>query len=335
MITKLTKEQEARFPEFVEKWTAIGLSIQPINRQAAIAALAKLFGVVGRPSPKPIFCTSPLAIWLTIGNLRQIASVSDSVSDSVSASVSDSVRASVRDSVIASVSDSVRASVSDSVIASVSDSVRDSVSDSVNWNWWYDLGQFQSWWLSFYDFMAAVLAVDNSKLVGNEDFCRSAGYSVCFENLAFIGERPLVIHRAGNRLHKDGGAAVEYPDGFGVYALNGIRMKPDYVLTPAEKINPADVLKEANADQRRELIRKVGIDRMLAVLPNKRMEKRGDYELLSVDLGNGVTDARFLKMVNPSVGCFHLEGVEPGISTVEQALNWRNGQWHQHAEVLT
>ena len=74
---------------------------------------------------------------------------------------------------------------------------------------------------------------------------------------------------------------------------------------------------------------------MLTVLPNRSLDKRGDYQLLSIDLGNGVTDARFLKMINPSVGVFHLEGVEPGIATVEQALNWRNGGWHVNAEVLT
>jgi len=38
-----------------------------------------------------------------------------------------------------------------------------------------------------------------------------------------------------------------------------------------------------------------------------------------------VTDARFLKMLNPSVGVWHLEGVERECSTVEQAINWRAG----------
>jgi len=112
-------------------------------------------------------------------------------------------------------------------------------------------------------------------------------------------------------------------------------MPERFVMTPAEKIEPSEVLKEQNADIRRELLRKVGIDRMLAVLPSKKLDKVGDYELLSIDLGNGVTDARYLKMLNPSIGCFHLEGVAPECGTVEKSLNWRNQNRFTNAEILT
>jgi len=33
MIDKLTKEQESRFPEFVDKWTKIGLSTESADRK--------------------------------------------------------------------------------------------------------------------------------------------------------------------------------------------------------------------------------------------------------------------------------------------------------------
>ena len=112
-------------------------------------------------------------------------------------------------------------------------------------------------------------------------------------------------------------------------------MQEKHVMSPAESIRPEDVLAEQNVDVRRELIRKVGIERMLAKLAHKELNVRGDYTLLSVRLSDEVPDARYLKMVNPSVGCFHLEGVAPECNTVEQALNWRNSQWHIDAEILT
>jgi hypothetical protein len=159
---------------------------------------------------------------------------------------------------------------------------------------------------------------------------------VLFWKLAFIGEKPHAIHRNENgRLHKDGAAAVEYSDGWGVYALNGIRMKSDYILTPAEKLAPETVLQESNVDVRRELIRKIGIERMLSKLPHKVLDKRGDYELLSVTLSPEVRDARYLKMLNKSIGVWHVEGEPPEIDTVEKALNRRNQQWFTDAEVLT
>jgi hypothetical protein len=95
------------------------------------------------------------------------------------------------------------------------------------------------------------------------------------------------------------------------------------------------VLAEQHADVRRELIRMVGVERMLAKLPHKRLDKCGDYELFSINLGNGVTDARYLKMSNPSVSAWHIEGVSPECDTIEKSLNWRNNNWHVNADILT
>src|SRR5438477_332401 len=167
MITKLTDQQKARFPFYIDKWTRIGLSTEPLDRGKVDEALQLAFRIVGKNPPRAVVCRSPLSLWLTIAVLRAsasvrasvlasvsasviasvLASVLDSVLASVRASVSDSVIASVRASVLASVIDSVLASVRASVRASVSDSVRDSVSDSVSW--YYDFGQFNAYWLAF------------------------------------------------------------------------------------------------------------------------------------------------------------------------------------------
>src|ERR1044071_8826986 len=104
MITKLTKAQEAKFPEFVKKWTDIGLSTEPLNREKVKAALDLAYGQASKKSPRVVFCTSPLAVAVSrsvIASVREsvLESVRDSVGDSVRDSVIDSVRASVRESV--------------------------------------------------------------------------------------------------------------------------------------------------------------------------------------------------------------------------------------------
>jgi hypothetical protein len=135
-------------------------------------------------------------------------------------------------------------------------------------------------------------------------------------------------------LHKDGGPALSYPDGFSIWALNGIRVSQQQAETPAEQITPEEVLKETNADIRRELIRKVGVERMLAKLPNQSLDKRDTYEVLRIDFP-GLSDTRYLRMLNPSIGVWHLEGLPQECDTVEKALNWRNNNWHSNAEILT
>ncbi len=183
------------------------------------------------------------------------------------------------------------------------------------------------------------LGIDTSPLNGNEELCLTAGFSWLFLDFAFISEKPLAIRRnTKGQLHKDEGLALEHSDGWGVYALNGVRMTPEQVLTPAEAICPESVLKETNTDRRRELIRKVGMERMLAQLPRKSLHRRGNYELLSVDLPQISNDVRYLKMLNPSVGCWHLEAIdknECAEKTVEAALNWRNSSKFVDAEILT
>jgi hypothetical protein len=151
-IESLTDAQKARFPEFVSKWTNIGLSTAPADRPRAERAIAEMYGAAGLTAPKRIvWCGSPLSQGLTRAIVLNADSVCDSVGDSVWDSVKvsvgdsvwdsvkvsvgdsvwDSVGASVKVSVGASVKVSVRTSVWDSVRDSVGDSVRDSVGDSV------------------------------------------------------------------------------------------------------------------------------------------------------------------------------------------------------------
>jgi hypothetical protein len=55
------------------------------------------------------------------------------------------------------------------------------------------------------------------------------------------------------------------------------------------------------------------------------LDTKGDYSLLSVELSETIKKARFLKMKNPSIGIWHLEGVARECETVQQAINWRAG----------
>jgi hypothetical protein len=83
------------------------------------------------------------------------------------------------------------------------------------------------------------------------------------------------------------------------------------------------VLKETNVEVRRELLRKIGVERFLAVAKSKTLHKRGNYELLSIDLSAELPGRRYLKMLNPSIGIWHVEGVPQECKTVEQALHSR------------
>lgn len=100
-------------------------------------------------------------------------------------------------------------------------------------------------------------------------------------------------------------------------------MKKEYAVTPWDKLDPHCVLKETNAEVRRELVRKIGIERVVEKLGAEVVDKEEGYELLLLDIGDG-NKRPYLKMINPSTGTYHIEGVPPGTETVKAAITWRN-----------
>jgi len=173
MITELSAAQEARFGEFADRWTQIGLSTAPADRRRAENAIRLMYKCSGvnmykcggvKTPPAIVWCGSPLSQAVTRSVVMRIQSVGDSVVDSVRASVGASVVASVYDSVRASVGASVRDSVRDSVVASVRASVvasggasiRDSVGASVGASVWDSVGA--SVWVSVWDSVGAYIS---------------------------------------------------------------------------------------------------------------------------------------------------------------------------------
>jgi hypothetical protein len=59
-ITKLTSEQESKFPEYVAKWKAIGLSTEPADRPRAEAAIRVMYANAGLAEPRIVWTQSPL-----------------------------------------------------------------------------------------------------------------------------------------------------------------------------------------------------------------------------------------------------------------------------------
>jgi hypothetical protein len=155
-----------------------------------------------------------------------------------------------------------------------------------------------------------------------------------FPNKGFcvVVDNPTEIHRKGIVLHNEKDMAVKYSDGWGTYSLNGIRMDKKWIETEAKDISVIDVLKEQNVDVRREVLRKIGLERFVKETSAKCLDKLSialngkmcEYQLLEINLGSSVT-ARVLKMDNPSIDAMHVEGVEDTCNTVKEALAWRNG----------
>lgn len=187
---------------------------------------------------------------------------------------------------------------------------------------------YDSGWTAFYDYFERI-GIEFEEEIGFsqwKDFILNSGVfaTVMYENVAFVCIRPCVVKRNQNDdLHCVDGPAIAWRDGYCEYALNGIFVDENIVMTHAEKLNPILVVTEKNAEIRREIVRKIGIERVIQKLGSETIDSQDGYELLLLDLKDG-RKREFLKMKNPSIGTYHIEGVLPGTKTVKEALEWRN-----------
>src|SRR3972149_4206487 len=215
MLTKLTKEQKNKFSEYREKWIKIGLCTDPADRPTAEKAIVESYKLAGLDPPKKIvWCGSPLSM----GIARDVILENNSVWNSVGNSVWNSVRISVWDSVENSVWNSVRDSVGNSVYNSVRSSVYNSVGYSI-------YGQHDAGWLSFYDYFNEVVGLkeETNKVQGLISLAKSAGWALPHENICWVSERHQILNRDNRgRLHCLTGPSVMYPDGWEIYAINGV-----------------------------------------------------------------------------------------------------------------
>jgi hypothetical protein len=122
--------------------------------------------------------------------------------------------------------------------------------------------------------------------------------------------------------------AIQYPDGWGLYVLNGVVLDEHIVMTPASKLDPKILLSETNVEKRREIVRKIGIEIVQEKLGSKVIDTLDNYELITITFGDKV-ERPYLKMKNPSIGVYHVEGVPPGVKTVLEALHSRKPAWMQ------
>ena len=240
MIKNLTDKQKARFSEHIARWTAIGLSTEPADRNAAEGAIALMYRRGGlQPPAKIVWCDSPLSLSLTAAALRD--SIRDRVVGSVGASVVGSVQASV--------------------------SVRNSV-----------YGQHEAPWLSHYSYFREVCGLykETEPMEGLSALARSAGWCVPYRNLAFVSERHTTLRRdERGRLHAEGGPAAAYPDGWSIWAWHGVRV-PQVVIEQPDTLSVKDTLREENTEVRRVMLTRIGPERLQAELPASVLDEDVD-----------------------------------------------------------
>jgi len=256
-ITKLTPAQLARIPEVRDQWLATGLSTERADRPRAEAGVRLAYEAAGLEPPKIIvWLDSPMAGTIGAALLSGTKAAGAQVRDQVWAQVRAQVGAQVGAQVWDQVGDQVRAQVGAQVGDQVWDQVWDQVGAQVGAQVYRAVwGQHDAGWLSFYAYFAEVCELAAAtRLRGLKEVAAASGWWWPFSGAVILTERPTVLVRdAENRLHSDTGPALHYPDGWGIWAIHGLRVDRRVVETP-ETLTAEEVRDEPNAEIRRHML---------------------------------------------------------------------------------
>lgn len=307
-IEKLTPEQEALMPVYVDKWIKIGTDTVQTDEATAKEIVKDFRDLIKMDSEVPtIFAENPIEAWVLCCLHEQNVPL-DKLQDTMR-----SVFAGNRDYTIP------KASLPFNDISLCST-------------------------FSFYDYMINVVGVklEDDLQKKYEVWERTSKVRGIYplETLTVVCKKPLEVHlNEAKVLHRDGGPALVFggEGDFKVYALNGVAVPEYLAVTPSHEIDLEMYNEEQNADIKAEFVRKVGIERFLEMgkkldtYENYNQEEnswwwKSEYELWDMqNLFPSLQTAPFLKMLNQTTGIWHMEGVPPECQTLTDAIRSRFG----------
>lgn len=204
-------------------------------------------------------------------------------------------------------------------------------------------GSLEGPWLEFYDHFRKKYDVTYGKEADDLldkwlELSSICGWWFPYDKLCVCVEKPSLVKGTITTLndnvltitfHNENERSVKWKDNTGIACLSNIYLPPDkemYALSKPEELNAQMVVKETNAELRRELVKRIGIERIAKELNAAVLDEADGYKLLNVKFNkNDRTNRPYLLMINPSTGTEHLEGVHPDCKTVAEAIKWRNG----------
>ena len=297
-IDKLTKEQEAEMSKWRDRWIGIGLKTGETDWNTFDEYMPICFKKANIPYPKNIVrVSSPL-----VGGLA--AAISEKIWQKIRKKNDDAVRGAVGDA-------------------------------KLEWHYWLG-AQFWvgGWWGSpaFVSFFTEVCGLKLNKDImeraeAYQRVCESVNYIWPNRNFIIVCSRPTKILRDENgRLHSEVGQAIEYPDGWGLYMLHGVKFEKDlWQKAVSGKMSFKEILDIQNTEQRLQATR-YNPNALMKENPKliNKTERGNELYLIEKSEVNKLYDAPkvwLLKFQDPSKQApnnFFIEEVDPEFAEKHQ-----------------
>jgi len=348
----------------VEKWSQVGLSTEPVDKEAAEEAVGALYTLSGaRPPRGVIWCHSPAAA------AHLIADAGEDAEERFGASLREQVRtgpwergraelsALLGRETFADAWHEVCAPVTPTfarLVEQISGAVAATAEDEAGRRrlllalTFADHGQHDAAWLPLFEAYREAVAAhagDDENESGNDaepangpalrtlaqlaQVARRVHWWWPFADTAILCERPSAVHLdERGRLHHGDGPALVYPDGFALYRWRGVTIGEGFAQTLAA-LTPEVIRREPNAELRRIMLEHYGHDRYIVDSGAQPLQEDETGRLWQVRLP-GDEPVTMVEVVNSTAepdGTFNTYWlrVPPNTRTARAAVAWTFG----------
>jgi len=205
--------------------------------------------------------------------------------------------------------------------------------------------------IDFYTgYLGISLSSEQQKIVESmQRLLAECGWIFMFENTCIACDRPIKLSLdRQSRLHALGDSAIEFSDGYKIYAYHGVTLPEQYGRVHPDNWQAQWLLSERNAELRRILIQVIGYARICEELQAVELDKWAttvgdtylEYTVLGIEADiDGLferavlfrnnprwrrEDVYLLKMTCPSTGFIHFLRVPPNVRSARDAIRWVN-----------
>jgi hypothetical protein len=241
MIEKLTPEQEAKFPEYVDKWLGIGLNTDECNFADSVLAIRDAYKTVDIDPPQffigPV--NSPIEGAMCVDICKKL--VADKTEFEDPAALNVLVMERLQEEIKKFDGNIKHLTIADQAFG------------------------FAEYWLPFYDYFQTECGLDLERINPFIEIAKNCGWWTPLKNIAILQHRPLHIKRDDQtRAHCETDAAIKYRsdwnDPSNVYVVHGVRVTKKII---ERDYDVKDIEDEENAEVRRVMIELYGADKFL------------------------------------------------------------------------
>ena len=330
----ITDDERAKMGDLTQVWIKRAFRTDPIKREKIVPAIEGLYAAAGLKKPRVVIASSPLVMAFAYGAAaaiwfprKQFTVATDAATlDATDVATDVATFAATRAATLDATRDATDvggegACLSGSVNACFEIAGQFGLSCAARWTEVYQGGNM---WVAYESYLAAARDILGLRLPSYEKYAFweqaaiEGGFRVMHEEFCIVSDFPEVLRvDAQNRPHCENGPSHRWRDGWSLYHWRGVKV-PAHWIEDRENLDPAEVIKCKNVEQRAAGAEIVGWPKMLAVLGAKTIDDSGSPdigELIEMTLPGLDQPGRFLKARCPRNGII-VEGV-PYVSDID------------------